>query len=122
MDGADLEKLRHDIKNKIDYTHLCRRYDAEDIDGLVELMVELLSSRKAVWRIGDDSIPAALMRRRISDIRSDHIEYIMDCLKENTARIRNIKQYLITALFNAPATIGHFYRAEANHDWYGCGS
>lgn len=122
MDGADLEKLRHDIKNKIDYTLLRRRYDAEDIDGLVELMVELLSSRKAAWRIGDDSIPAALMQRRISDIRSDHIEYIMDCLKENTARIKNIKQYLITALFNAPVTIGHFYKAEANHDWYGCGS
>ena len=59
------------------------------------------------------------MKSQIAKLNSSHIQYVMDCLKENTTDVRNIKQYLLAALYNAPTTISPYYQAKVNHDFYG---
>ena len=59
--------------------------------------------------------------KQLLKINSEHIEYVLDCIKKNTTKIKNIKAYMLTCIYNAPQTISSFYTAEVNHDLYGCG-
>ena len=68
--------------------------------------------------IAGEEKPAELVKERFMQLRFSHLEYVLNCMKNNTTKIRNIKGYLLTAIFNAPATIDSFYRAEVNHDLY----
>ena len=61
-----------------------------------------------------------MVKSRFMKLDSGHIQYVMECLKENTTEVRNIKQYLLAALYNAPGTISSYYSAKVNHDMYGC--
>ena len=71
--------------------------------------------------IGKDLMPAAVVRSRLLSLDYSHIEYVLECMGKNTTKVKNIKQYLLAALYNAPVTIGHYYAAEANYDLYGSG-
>ena len=96
---------------KLDYP-----YEAEMLDGIVDLILDVLCTRRNSIRIAGDEKPAGVVKSRFMKLNIDHIRYVMDCMQENTTKIRSIKQYLLAALYNAPATISSYYRAEVNHD------
>ncbi|MEF9880392.1 MAG: DUF6017 domain-containing protein, partial [Clostridia bacterium] len=110
--------------SNIDYDDLTENSTLSEVqlDEIVELMVETLCSQKPTIAVAGDELPASLVKDRLLKMNSTHIEYVMDSMKKNTGAVRNIKRYLLTALFNAPATIDHYYTAVFNHDYYGGGS
>ena len=76
------------------------------------------TARKTI-RIAGDDYPAELVKSKFLKLNSSHIEFVLDCMRENTTKVRNIKQYLKAVLFNAPSTIDSYYTALVNHDLYG---
>ncbi len=91
----------------------------ETIDGILDLLIEICSCSASTMRIAGDDKPTAFVRKRLMKLKADHIEYVLDGLKENTTRIRDMKQYLLTALFNAPLTISPHYQSKVNYELYG---
>ena len=102
----------------IDYERLCEdlALDREKIDELVSIMVDAICTDKPTLRISGSEMPANVVRSRLLKIEGEHIRYVLDRMKENTAKIRNIRAYLLTALYNAPATMENHYAALVNHD------
>ena len=92
-----------------------------DIDEIADLMLEVLCTQGSFMRIGGKQLYTALVKERFLKLDSSHIEYVLDCLRESTADIRNIKAYLLEMLFNAPTTCGSYYRAKVNHDFHDSG-
>lgn len=120
MDGIDLTAAyREIIKENIEYDCLTVRYGAERVDEIIELMLETVISKRLFIRIAGDDFPRDIVKSRFLKITSMHIEYVFDCLDNNTSKIGNIKAYLLAALYNAPTTMGSYYRAEVNHDVFG---
>ena len=115
------ECCRERVRENIEYDLLVQngRVDRELLDELVELMVEILCSRRETIRIAGDDYPAQVVKSRFLKLNSAHIEYLQERMGENTTEIRNIKQYLLAALYNAPVTIENYYAALVNHDLYG---
>ena len=107
------------IHKNIEYPFLLQEYRKEELDELVELMVDTICSQRAVIRIAGDDYPAELVKSKFMKLDSSHIQFVFDCMKENTTKIRNIKSYLLTALYNAPMTMGSYYDAKVQHDLYG---
>lgn len=106
-----------EIKSQINYSSLCRQYTPEDVDGVLELIVDTLSSTRQTVRIGGETIPISQVQNRLLSLEQSHLEYVFDCLHRNSTKIRNIRAYLLTALYNAPLTISQFYQAEVQHDF-----
>lgn len=108
------------IKENIEYDILVQnpRTDRERLDEIVELIVETVCTSRRTIRIAGDDHPAELVKSKFLKLNSGHIEFVFDCLRENTTKIRNIKQYLRAVLFNAPSTMGSYYTALVNHDLY----
>lgn len=100
----------------IDYLYQEYPYDREMLDGILELILDIVCSKKATIVIAGDEKSINLVKSRFMKLDMEHIRYVMNCMQENTTKIRSIKQYLLAALYNAPATIGSYYRAEVNHD------
>ena len=90
--------------------------EEETILGILDLMVDVFCSKRSVIRIAGDDKPLAVVKSRFMKLNAEHIRYVLKCLSENTTRVRNIRQYLLTALYNAPATIRPFYQAWVNND------
>ena len=90
--------------------------EAETILGILELMVDICCSKRSVIRIAGDDKPLAVVKSRFMKLNAEHIRYVLKCFSENTTKVRNIRQYLLTALYNAPATIRPFYQAWVNND------
>ena len=90
--------------------------EEETILGILNLMVDVCCSKRSVIRIAGDDKPLAVVKSRFMKLNAEHIRYVLKCLSENTTRVRNIRQYLLTALYNAPATIRPFYQAWVNND------
>lgn len=123
QDGIDRMELadayREIICENIEYSILAERHGKQRIDETVELMLEVVLSKRPYIRIAGDDFPREVVRSRFLKINSSHVEYVFDCIDNNTTKVGNIKAYLLTALYNAPATMGSYYRAEVNHDLYG---
>ena len=117
IDRMDI--YREIICENIDYNILCERHSRYRVDEIVELMLETISAQRPMIRIACDEYPSAAVKSRLLKLDASHVEYVFDCLDKNTTKIRNIKGYLLTALYNAPATMDSFYRAEVNHDFGG---
>lgn len=117
----DMEIYREIIRENICYESLLHDlpYDQDRIDEIVELMVEAVCSTRKYIRVAGEDYPAEVVKSRLLKLDAEHIKFVFDCLKENTTKVRNIKQYLLTTLFNAPTTIGNYYSALVNHDMYG---
>lgn len=115
---SDIAGYAELIKENIEYPFLLERYPFERdvIEGIYELILETVLSQKDKIYIAKDCYPAELVKSRFLKLDFGHIEYILTCMKNNTAKVRNIKNYMLAALFNAPATIGNYYLAEVNHD------
>ena len=122
-DGMGYEEAREIVKENIEYDILVQdpQQDREQLDEVVDLIAETLCSRKKTIVIAGDEYPAEMVKEKLLRITSSHIEYVFDCLKQNTTYVRNIKKYLLASLFNAPSTIGSYYSALVNHDMYGDG-
>ena len=120
MDGMGLaEAYREIICENIEYSILAERHGKQRMDETVELMLEVVLSKRPYIRIAGDDFPRETVRSRFLKINSSHVEYVFGCIDSNTTKIGNIKAYLLTALYNAPATMDSYYRAEVNHDLYG---
>jgi hypothetical protein len=120
MIGYDNQaQLRNTILENIDYACIADTYNRERLDEIVALMVEALCRKRGNIRIGGEDYPAPVVKNRLLKLDQSHIAYVLDCLSKNTTQIRNIKQYMLAALFNAPVTIGHYYQAAVNYDLYG---
>ena len=91
-------------------------YDSEMLDNILELIVETVCTKRPLIRIGAEERPAEIVRSRFMKLNVEHIRYVMDCFKENTTKIRNIRQYMLTTIYNAPTTIDTYYDAFVRHD------
>lgn len=91
--------------------------DVNQLDEMVELTVETVCSLKETIRVAGMDFPQAVVKSRLLKLDGEHIRFVFDCLKENTTKVKNIKQYLLTVLFNAPTTITNHYAARVNHDF-----
>lgn len=114
-----IKAYREIIKENIEYEHLVKQYGHERMDELVELMLETVLAQRPYIRIAGDDYPREVVKSRFLKVNSSHVEYVFGCLDNNTTKVRNIKAYLLSALYNAPATMDSYYRAEVNHDLYG---
>ena len=106
------------IKDNIDYDILKQdmKFDSDRLDEIVDLMLETVCTARKRVRIAGDDYPAELVKSKFMKLDGEHIRFVLDCMRENTTKIRNIKQYLKAALFNAPSTIGNYYTSLVAHD------
>ena len=112
------ERYRDLILENIDYDVLASdpHVDREQLNEIVDLLQETVCSTRSRIRVAGNDYPAEVVRAKLLKLNGEHIRFVMDCLKQNTTRIRNIRQYLLTALFNAPSTMNSYYTALVAHD------
>ena len=112
------ERYRNLILENIDYDVLASdpHVDRELLDEIVDLVQETVCSTRSRIRVAGNDYPTEVVRSKLLKLNGEHIRFVMDCLKQNTTRIRNIRQYLLTALFNAPSTMSSYYAALVAHD------
>lgn len=118
MDGMDREERKAQVQENIGYIAFTG-HDRETVDELVELITDVLCSTQASFRIGGTQFKNEIVKKRFSELQQSHIEYVLECMRNNTTKIRNIRGYLLAVLYNAPTTIEHYYRAAVQHDLYG---
>ena len=113
-----IEIYRDIIKDNIEYDILTQdpHMDKDRLDEIVDLILETVCTARKTLRIAGDDYPAELVKSKFMKLTSSHIEFVLDCMRENTTKIRNIKQYLRAVLFNAPSTIDSYYTALVAHD------
>lgn len=116
-----LEENEDLIRYNIEYDSLCSNYDEERASEILALMVDTVCTQKKKIIIGGEPISSEIVKNRLLKLNYGHIEYVFECLDKNTSKVRNIRQYLLTALYNAPITISHCYTALVNHDMHGGG-
>ena len=122
--GTDArEAYRELILENIEYDFMLqdKHIDRDRLDEIVELLVDTVCSARQTIRIAGDDFPASVVKSRLLKLNSEHIRYVLDCMASNTTYVRNIKQYLLAALYNAPSTIGSYYTSLVSHDLYGSG-
>ena len=112
------ERYRDLILENIDYNVLASdpHVDREQLDEIVELVQETVCGTRGQIRVAGNDYPAEVVRSKLLKLNSEHIRFVTDCLKQNTTRIRNIRQYLLAMLFNAPSTMNSYYAALVAHD------
>ena len=111
-EAGDAYKIYEEIiKDNIEYGILQERYSAESLDEIVDLILETVCTARKTIRIAGDDYPAELVKSKFMKLNSSHIEFVFDCMKQNTTKIRNIKKYMLAVLFNAPSTIDSYYAA-----------
>ena len=112
------------IKDKIEYDHFVRygQVDKDRLDEIVSIILETVCSKRKTIRIAGDDYPAEVVRSRFLKLNASHIEYVLDRMRENTTYVRNIKKYLLAALYNAPVPMDSYYTSLVSHDLYGSGS
>ena len=112
------ELLEEYFSHSLEMDLLLRLYpdDEDTIYQIVDLLVDTCDSKRKLIRIAGDDKPAEVVLSRLKKLNADHIRFVLDCLAANTSPIRNMKQYLLAALFNAPTTIQLYYQNKVNHD------
>ena len=113
-----VEIYREIIMDNISYDILMTdtHVDRDRLDELVDIMLETVCTARTTVRIAGDDYPAELVKAKFMKLDSEHIRFVLDCMQENTTKIRNMKQYLRTVLFNAPSTINNYYTSLVAHD------
>ena len=115
------ENYRDLIYENIGYGRLREQYpyDGESIDEIVELMLDVVCAKRQYTRVSGSDFPHETVKSRLLKLDAKHIQFVLDGMRQNTTKIRNIKQYLLAALYNAPVTISNYYTALVNHDMNG---
>ena len=123
MSVSEMESYRDLILENIEYDHLCREFTTyrEDLDEIVELMVETVCAKRKTTRIAGSDFPHEVVRSRFLKLDCSHIEFVMECLRNNTTEIRNMSSICLRCCLNAPTTISNHYTAQVNHDMYAGG-
>lgn len=123
LSGLDADKdertvYRDILMEQLSLEILYERYpfDKETLDSILEMMLDTICSKRKTIRIAGDDKPQAVVKSQFLKLNSTHIEYVMDCMKDNPVKVRNIKQYLLATLYNAPLTINSYYQAMVNND------
>ena len=123
-DGMEAREIyREIVYGNIEYDILREdnTVNRDQLDGIAELIVDTVCSARKTIRIAGDDYPAEVVKSRFLKLDSSHVQYVIDCMKNNTTYVRNIKKYLLAALYNAPATINNYYSSLVQHDLYGGG-
>ena len=118
-DGMESREIyRQIILENIDYEILASdpKVDCEQLDEITELIIDTVCTARKTARISGDDFPAEVVKSRFLKLNSTHVQYVMDCMRENTTYVRNIKKYLLAALYNATFTMGSYYSALVQHD------
>ena len=118
-DGMEVrDRYRDILLENIDYDVLVQnpQIDQEQLNEIVEILVDTVCTSRKTIRIASDDFPADVVRSRFLKLTGSHIQYVLACMRENTTRIRNIKKYLLAALYNASVTMGSYYSALVQHD------
>ena len=118
-----IRAYREILKENIEYDILRKNlgYDCDLLDEILDILVDTVCSTRKMIRIGGEDYPKEVVKSRLLKLDSGHIEYVISSLHENTTKVRNIRAYLLTSLYNAPTTINSYYTALVNHDMYGSG-
>ena len=116
VDTVILSPMSHDC-----LVQRCRLGEQQQLDEIVALIVETISIERENITISGVKYPYQFVKSRLLLLEESHIEYVLDCLHENTREVKNIKAYLLTCLMNSITTIGNYYQAKVNHDMYGGG-
>ena len=113
-----MDAYRALIRENISYRDLIRDhpYTADLIDGYVELMVEVCCTQRETVRVNQEDLPAGVVRSRFLELNREHILYVMEAMQRNTKQVANIRGYILSALYNAPVTIGQYYTSQVSHD------
>ena len=90
--------------------------DEDTIYQIVDLLVDTCATNRKLLHIAGDNKPAEVVRSRFMKLNADHIRFVLKCLAENSSPIRNMKQYLLASLYNAPTTMQLSYQNQTNHD------
>ena len=123
-DGMEAREIyRNIVYGNIEYDILREdnTVNRDQLDEIAELIVDTVCSARKTIRIAGDDYPAEVVKSRFLKLDSSHVQYVIDCMKNNTTYVRNIKKYLLAALYNAPATINNYYSSLVSHDLYGDG-
>ena len=123
MSVTEIENYRELILENIEYDCMKQRYPLylDDLNEIIELLVETVCAKRKTTRISGADFPHEIVRSRFLKLDSSHIEFVMDCLQKNTTQVRNMKQYLLAVLFNAPTTMNNHYTSLVNHDMHAGG-
>ena len=113
-----MAEYRDLIRDNIQYPLLVAQHpdDADQIDEIVELMTETVCARRKIIRVCGADFPAEVVKSQLLKLDAEHIRFVLKCLHENTTKVKNIKQYLLATLYNAPITINSYYSALVSHD------
>ena len=111
----DRSECRREVQEAIEFPLLCQQFGYEDVESVTELIVDTLCSTRPTFRIGGAEMPAEQVKGRLQMLDNGHLEYVFDCMRRNTTEIRNIRAYLLTALYNAPVTMSPYYQAAVQH-------
>ena len=112
------EEYRDVIKANIEYDILIQQYAAEQIDSFVNIIVDALCSFDDMISVNSMQVPKEVVKRKLLKLDYMHIVYVIDCLDENSTRIRNYKSYILTMLYNAPDTMNHYYQSKFNKNYF----
>ena len=123
LSGLDVDKderaiYRDILFEQLDMAILYDRYplEKETLDAIMDLMLDVICSKRKTIRIAGDDKPVNVVKSQFLKLNSSHIEYVMDCMQSNATKVRNIKQYLLATIYNAPLTIQSYYQALVNND------
>ena len=116
--GIDRFEQREVVKENIGYEQLQKEIPYDDVESLLELIVDVIYSTASTMRIGGEFLPAETVKQRFQQLDGGHIRYVVESLRQTTTKINNIRAYLLTALYNAPVTIGPYYSAAVRHDFH----
>lgn len=125
LDGMDRMDERSEyeeiIKENLDYDILCQdpKFDKDRFREIMDIMLDAVCSTAPTIRINGEDMPQQVVKSRFLKLNSSHIEYVLEAMNKNPSDIRNIRAYLLTALYNASLTIDNYYSALVNHDFYG---
>lgn len=107
----EMDKMTQRIKENIDYDILKEKYTDGMLDELISVMAEAICGKSGTVRIGGNEFAREVVKSQLLKITDEHVEYVLDCIKKNTTKIRNIKAYMLTCIYSAPQTISSYYTA-----------
>lgn len=113
------ETYRHRLMDQIDSEQLFSMYSESEVLAILDLLTDTMCSTQDAIRIGGTDLPLHIVQERFQILNRFHVEYVLDCMKATRSKIRNIRGYLLTALYNAPSTMDQYYQSAVQHDLYG---
>lgn len=123
LSEEDVDKDERTSYRNYFYEQLCLEalfhdhpYEGETINEIFDLIIDTVCSKRKTIRIAGDDKPLNVVKAQFMKLEYSHISYVLSCLKENGTQVRNIKQYMLATLYNAPLTISNYYQAMYNND------